>query len=441
MTNAQNPRSAGPRQEAGDDANALRVRALGSIGQVKAAEWDACANPHPLPSQPNAVSSPSQPENEATAPPADEICPRNPFISYAFLSALEESGSVGPRTGWQVQHLIVESPDGTLLGAAPCYAKSHSRGEYVFDRGWAEAYERAGGSYYPKLQVSVPFTPATGRRLLVRPGPDADTVRQGLAAGLIELCRLGDASGVHVTFATEPEFQFLGKLGFLQRTDQQFHWQNAGYATFDDFLAALSARKRKTIRRERRDALAAEGVTVHWLTGSDLTEAVWDAFFTFYMETGSRKWGRPYLTRAFYSRVGELMGDQILLVMAKRAGRWIAGAINFIGSDTLFGRHWGAIEHHPFLHFELCYYQAIDYAIAQKLRYVEAGAQGEHKIARGYMPKITHSAHYIADPGLRRAIADYLVRERAYVAAAGTELAAMGPYRKELALDEAEEDI
>ena len=342
--------------------------------------------------------------------------------------------SVGFRSGWQVQHLLVTRADGTLLAAAPCYLKSHSRGEYVFDRGWAEAYERAGGSYYPKLQVAVPFTPVTGRRLLVRPGPHSNAVRQAVAAGLIELCRHDAASGVHVTFATEPEFRFLGELGFLQRTDQQFHWENAGYGNFDEFLAALTARKRKTIRRERHDALA-NGISVHWLTGGELTEDVWDAFFAFYMETGSRKWGRPYLTRAFYSLVGEKMRDRILLVMAKRAGRWIAGAINFIGSHTLFGRHWGAIEHHPFLHFELCYYQAIEYAIAHKLPCVEAGAQGEHKISRGYMPKTTHSAHYIADPALRRAIADYLTRERAYVAAVGAELAATAPYRKDLTID------
>ena len=325
------------------------------------------------------------------------------------------------------------SRDGTLLAAAPCYIKSHSRGEYVFDRGWAEAYERAGGSYYPKLQVAVPFTPAAGRRLLVRPGPQAPALRQALTRGLLELCRHDDASGVHVTFAIEPEFRSLGELGFLQRNDQQFHWQNAGYASFDDFLAALSSRKRKTLRRERQDATAND-ISVHWLTGSDLTEDVWDAFFTFYMETGSRKWGRPYLTREFYSLVGEKMANRILLVMAKRAGRWIAGAINFIGSHTLFGRHWGAIEHHPFLHFELCYYQAIEYAIAHKLPFVEAGAQGEHKISRGYMPTTTYSAHYIADPGLRRAIADYFVRERAYVAAVGAELAATAPYRKDLVI-------
>ena len=408
------------------DAEELRVHAVGSIGQVSAAEWDACANPMPANSRKRDRRDHFQQKIKKTS-----ITLSYPMISCRLL---EESGSVGERSGWQVQHLIVKAADGALLAAAPCYVKSHSRGEYVFDRGWAEAYERAGGDYYPKLQVAVPFTPATGRRLLVKPGPHADIARQTLAAGLIELCRVDEASGVHVTFATEAECKFLGERGFLRRTDQQFHWENSGYATFDDFLAALSARKRKTIRRERRDALA-NGITVHWLTGSDLTEEAWDAFFDFYMETGSRKWGRPYLTRAFYSLAGEKMRDRIVLIMAKRAGRWIAGAINFIGSHTLFGRHWGAIEHHPFLHFELCYYQAIDFAIAHKLSTVEAGAQGEHKIARGYMPRTTHSAHYIADPALRRAIADYLVRERAYIAEAGAEMAAMAPYRKDLVLD------
>jgi len=400
----------------------LTLRVANSIGDVSAEAWDACANP--------AGPAPGAPRGE----PKTSAHPYNPFISHAFLHALEASASATARTGWQPQHLVAETADGSIIGVAPCYLKSHSRGEYVFDRGWAEAYERAGGNYYPKLQVAVPFTPATGRRLLVKPGPHADAAREALAAGLIELCRLDEASGVHVTFATEPEFKFLGERGFLQRTDQQFHWENSGYATFDDFLAALSARKRKTIRRERRDALAND-VTVHWLTGSELTEEAWDAFFAFYMETGSRKWGRPYLTRAFYSLAGAKMRDRIVLIMAKRAGRWIAGAINFIGSHTLFGRHWGAIEHHPFLHFELCYYQAIDFAIAHKLATVEAGAQGEHKIARGYMPRTTHSAHYIADPALRRAIAEYLVRERAYIAEAGTEMAAMAPYRKDLVLD------
>ncbi|MGB6541026.1 MAG: GNAT family N-acetyltransferase [Xanthobacteraceae bacterium] len=402
-------RAQAPRKE-------LRVTVVNAIGDVSAEAWDACANPR---SEPHAV---------------DPEYPFNPFLSHGFLSALEASKSVGGRSGWHVQHLLVKDADGSLLGAAPCYLKSHSRGEYVFDGGWAEAYERAGGSYYPKLQVAVPFTPACGRRLLVRPGPHAGEVRNVLAAGLIELCRVERASGVHVTFATEPEFRFLGELGFLQRTDQQFHWENHRFASFDEFLAALAARKRKTIRRERHEALA-NGVTVQWLTGSDLTEAVWDDFFAFYIETGSRKWGHPYLTRPFFSRVGEAMRERILVVMAKRAGRFVAGAINFIGSHALFGRHWGAIEHHPFLHFELCYYQAIDYAIAHELQRVEAGAQGEHKIARGYMPVTTFSAHYITDPALRRAVADYLVRERAYVAAAGAELAAMGPYRKDFTLE------
>src|SRR6266702_4731087 len=258
---------------------------------------------------------------------------------------------------------------------------------------------------------------------------DASERERALAAGLVELCRLHAASSAHVTFATRAEWQLLGAQGFLQRTDQQFHWRNAGYGSFDDFLSVLAARKRKAIRRERRDAVAA-GIEVHWLTGSDLTEAVWDVFFGFYMETGSRKWGRPYLTRKFYSLIGQTMADRILLVMAKRNGRFIAGAINFIGSDALYGRHWGAIEHHPFLHFELCYYQAIEYAIQHKLQRVEAGSQGEHKIARGYLPRTTYSAHYVADPGLRRAIDDFLRRERAYVAAAGEELSEAGPFRK-----------
>ncbi len=397
----------------------LRVIAVNAIDEVGGAAWDACANPMPE----------CAADRNHAAQLMDQKTIFNPFLSHHFLSALETSKSVGGRSGWQAQHVLVKAADGTVLAAAPCYLKSHSRGEYVFDAGWAEAYMRAGGRYYPKLQVAVPFTPATGRRLLVRPGPRADEARRTLAAGLVELCGVDGASGVHVTFATEPEFRFLGELGFLQRTDQQFHWENSGYGSFDDFLTALAARKRKTIRRERHDALA-NGISVHWLTGGDLTEDVWDTFFAFYMETGSRKWGRPYLTRQFFSLIGETMRDRVLLVMAKRSGRWVAGAINFIGSHTLFGRHWGAIEHHPFLHFELCYYQAIDYAIVHKLARVEAGAQGEHKIARGYMPTTTYSAHYIADPALRRGIADYLKRERAYVAAMGDELAAAGPFRQ-----------
>lgn len=318
---------------------------------------------------------------------------------------------------------------GQVAGIVPCYLKNHSQGEYVFDHGWADAYAHAGGSYYPKLQATVPFTPATGPRMLVRPGDHATRVRETLAAGLIALCGATHASSVHVTFAQEDEWAFLAKQGFLQRTDQQFHWRNKGYGTFEDFLATLASRHRKAIRRERRDALA-NGITIHPLTGSDITTDAWDAFFEFYMETGSRKWGRPYLTRAFYTMVGETMAKDVLLVMAKRDGKWIAGAINFIGSDTLFGRHWGAIEHHPFLHFEVCYYQAIDFAIRRGLKRVEAGAQGEHKIDRGYLPQTTFSAHYIADPALRRAIREYLTRERTYVQETVRELTDARPFRK-----------
>jgi uncharacterized protein len=379
----------------------VRIRVLPSIGDVAAAAWDDCAG--------------------GTG--------ANPFTRHAFLSALEVSKSATARTGWQPQHLVAETADGGTIGVVPCYLKSHSRGEYVFDGGWAEAYEHAGGSYYPKLQVSVPFTPATGRRLMVAPGAEIDTTRAALAQGLVELTKLRGASSAHITFMTPEEWRALGERGFLLRTDQQFHWDNQGFASFDDFLAALSSRKRKTIRRERRDALA-NGIEVVCLTGADLTEAAWDAFFAFYMDTGSRKWGRPYLTREFYSLIGQTMADEAVLIMAKRAGRFIAGAINFVGDGTLFGRHWGAIEQHPFLHFEICYYQAIEYAIARKLARVEAGAQGEHKLARGYLPSTTHSAHYIADPGLRRAIDDYLKRERAYVAAAGRDLLDASPFRK-----------
>ncbi len=413
----------------------LRIRVVSAIADVPAAAWDACANPDGFePAVPQAAQAqsqaPQQPhEDDGTSSGRAGGYPYNPFIAYDFLWSLEQSKSATARTGWQPQHLIVETGDGDVLGVTPCYLKSHSRGEYVFDHGWAEAYERAGGSYYPKLQVSVPFTPATGPRLLVRPGPQAGAVKEALIAGLAALCEQRGASSVHATFLPEEQWRDLGAHGFLQRTDQQFHWTNDAYSSFDDFLAALAARKRKTIRRERRDALP-DGLTVHWLTGSGLTEEAWDAFFAFYMDTGSRKWGRPYLTRPFFSLVSERMRDRILLVMAKRAGRYVAGALNFIGSDAIYGRHWGAIEEHPFLHFELCYYQAIEYAIAHKLRRVEAGAQGEHKLARGYSPVTTYSAHYIADPALRRAIADYLKRERAYVAAAGEELAALAPFRK-----------
>ncbi len=410
----------------------LRIRIVPSIGEVDPAAWDACADCE-LPPTLQAIDEDnlSSREDNLSAKLSTRGYPANPFVSHEFLSSIEASNSVGGRSGWQPRHLLAEDASGALLGAAPCYVKTHSRGEYVFDHGWAEAFERAGGNYYPKLQVAVPFTPVTGPRLLVPPSPLDDAIRGALADALAEITTDSELSSAHVTFLTEHEWRLLGDRGFLQRTDRQFHWANNGYATFDDFLGALSSRKRKTIRRERKDALA-PGIEVRWLTGSDLTEAVWDAFFAFYMETGSRKWGRPYLTRQFFSIVGEKMRDRILLVMAKRNGRWIAGAINFLGRDCVYGRNWGAIEHHPFLHFELCYYQAIDYAIKHKLARVEAGAQGEHKLMRGYLPVTTYSAHFIANAGLRRAIAEYLARERAYVEAASEELAAAAPFRKDL---------
>jgi predicted N-acyltransferase len=405
----------------------FRIRVVKSLAEVPAAAWDACTGGDGALAPPVKVI----PEDILSAELSTRGQAINPFVSHDFLSSLEQSFSVGGRSGWQPRHLLAEDAQGRLLGAAPCYIKSHSRGEYVFDYGWAEAFERAGGDYYPKLQVAVPFTPVTGPRLLARPGPLAEAVRGGLADALAEITQASNLSSAHVTFLTQAEWRELGTRGFLQRTDQQFHWENEGYAGFEDFLARLASRKRKTIRRERKEALE-PGIEVRWLTGTDLTEAVWDAFFAFYMETGSRKWGRPYLTREFFSIVGQKMADRILLVMARRAGRWIGGALNFIGSDTLYGRNWGAVEHHPFLHFELCYYQAMDYAIAHKLKWVEAGAQGEHKIARGYLPTTTYSAHFIANAGLRRAVADYLARERAYVEAAGEALAGAAPFRKDL---------
>jgi predicted N-acyltransferase len=405
----------------------ITLEAVSSISQISADEWDACANPQRCPGSLNGLNTLASSSFTGDSC-SDSTVSYNPFVSHAFFAALETSNSACPRTGWGPRHLIARL-DGEVAGIVPCYLKSHSRGEYVFDRGWADAFERAGGNYYPKLQASVPFTPATGPRLLVCDGVDAELIRGALAAGLVALCEATEASSVHVTFAREQEWKFLAENGFLQRTDQQFHWHNEGYGRFEDFLGSLNSRHRKAIRRERREAVA-NGITIHPLTGSDITEDAWDAFFEFYMETGSRKWGRPYLTRAFFSLVGETMARDILLVMARRNGRWIAGAINFIGSDALFGRNWGAVEHHPFLHFEVCYYQAIDFAIKRGLKRVEAGAQGEHKIARGYLPQTTYSAHYIVDPDLRRAVRDYLGRERRYVAEAVRELTDAGPFRK-----------
>lgn len=391
----------------------LTVRTIPTIRSVSPADWDRLADPGPSSAEP--------------APGCGDAStsPYNPFLDYAFLSALEDSGCVGGRTGWSVNHVVLEDAGGRLLGAVPAYLKSHSMGEYVFDHAWADAFERAGGRYYPKLQVSVPFTPATGPRLLA---PDLAT-RGLLVQALEAVTRQLGLSSAHVTFAGDADAAALQDRGWLLRLDQQFHWLNRGYSSYEDFLGDLASRKRKALRRERREAQA-PGITIEWVTGSDLTEAHWDAFYAFYMDTGSRKWGRPYLNRRFFSLVSERMADRILLVMAKRAGRWIAGALNFIGSDRLYGRNWGCIEEHPFLHFEVCYHQAIDFAIDRKLAVVEAGAQGEHKLARGYLPVTTRSLHFIPDPNFRRAIDHYLVRERAAVEMTGEALADAGPFRK-----------
>ena len=352
------------------------------IAEIGRADWSACA---------------------AAADYAD-----NPFVSYDFLDCLEASDCAVERTGWGPS--LLRDVAGVAAAVMPLYLKSHSRGEYVFDHAWADAYQRAGGAYYPKLQSCAPFSPVTGPRLLVREGVARAAAQKTLLAGALTLCERAGASGVHVTFPTHDEWRLMGEQGLLLRQDQQYHWFNRGYADFDDFLAALSSGRRKTIRRERRDALAE--VEVVSLTGAELREEHWDAFFGFYMDTGARKWGRPYLNRAFFSMLSERMADRILLLLARRGGRWIAGALNLIGADCLYGRHWGCVEDVPFLHFELCYYQAIEQAIRLGLQRVEAGAQGPHKIARGYLPTPVYSAHYIADPALRGPVARYLEQER-----------------------------
>ncbi|NEI65492.1 GNAT family N-acetyltransferase [Rhizobium leguminosarum] len=372
------------------------------------------------------------PESWAKLSGASKACATiayNPFVSHAFLSSLEESGSADAETGWLGHHLLLETDRGELIGALPGYLKNHSQGEYVFDHGWADAFERAGGRYYPKLQCSIPFTPATGPRLLVAEGLQRLPIQSAIAESLKEVVRRLGISSAHITFVPDEEIGVFEMDGYLHRTDQQFHFINDGYANHEEFLETLASRKRKALRKERRAALE-NGISIDWLTGRDLTERIWDQFFKFYMDTGGRKWGRPYLTRKFYSLIGERMADDILLVMAKRDGRYIAGAINFIGGDTLYGRHWGCIEDHPFLHFEVCYHQAIDFALSKGLKRVEAGAQGEHKLARGYLPVTTHSAHYVAHAGLRRAIGDYLARERADVEQMSELLTEYSPFRK-----------
>jgi uncharacterized protein len=382
-----------------------RVEVVPRIADIPADAWDACANPDPA--------------------------LHDPFVAHGFLKALEDAGTVGGNTGWTPRHLALRDAQNAIVACAPCYLKSHSKGEYVFDHAWADAYARAGGRYYPKLQIAVPFTPVPGRRLLVRPGPASEADEALLAGAAAELVSRNKLSGLHITFLSEGEFTRLGGRGFLQRTDQQFHWRNAGYGSFDDFLASLASRKRKAVRKEREQALG-DGLEIEWVQGRDITEAHWDAFYAFYMDTGSRKWGRPYLNRRAFSLIGAASAERCLLMLAKRGKRAIAGSLHLIGGDCLYGRYWGALEHHPFLHFELCYYQAIEYAIRHRIARVEAGAQGEHKLARGYLPTKTFSAHYIVDPGLRRAIADYLERERAYVDAAGEELEEFAPFRKVL---------
>ncbi|GAA0869313.1 GNAT family N-acetyltransferase [Brevundimonas basaltis] len=361
---------------------------------------------------------------EACASPCGD-----PFVSFDFLDACEASGSAAPDQGWAGRHLSLRDEAGRVLGVMPLWLKGHSQGEYVFDHSWAEAYERAGGRYYPKLLAAVPFTPVTGPRFLAHPDADPTTVRQALLQGAVALTERLGVSSLHVNFPTRDDWTAMGEAGLLRRQDMQYVWRNGGYRTFDDFLAALSSSRRKTIRRERREANA--GLDIRVLAGAAIEEAHWDAFFAFYMDTGSRKWGRPYLTRDFFSRIGRTMADRIALIMAFRDGTPIAGALNLIGRDALYGRQWGALEDVPFLHFELCYYRAIEFAIERGLSRVEAGAQGEHKIARGYLPSPVYSAHYIADPALRAPVAGYLARERPAVDTEIRVMAAeLSPFRR-----------
>ena len=385
-------------------AGGVSADLLFGVGRVDAAEWDACAGGG------------------------------DPFVSHAFFSALEDSGSVSGRTGWLPLHLAVrdrcgpDDPRGRLAAVVPLYLKNHSFGEYVFDQGWADAYREAGLQYYPKLQIAVPFTPVTGRRLLVR--PDADpAVLPTLVATLEQVARHQKVSSIHATFCTETEWRALGDTGWLQRLGVQYHWRNRGYGGFEDFLDSLVARKRKAIRKERA-AVAASGVRLHTLVGADIRSEHWDAFYRYYVDTSDRKWGLAYLNREFFHRMGAALGDRVMLVMAEEDGRWIGGALNLIGGDTLYGRNWGGGPEVPFLHFEACYYRAIDFAIARGLKRVEAGAQGEHKLQRGYEPEFTYSAHWVRKCGVREVLVEHLARERTAVAALKAELEAESPYHR-----------
>ena len=384
-----------------DGTPALTLSLHGSIAEIGADEWNACAGAS------------------------------NPFVSHAFLSCVEDSGSAGPRTGWLPRHAALRDDAGTLVAAAPMYAKGHSYGEYVFDHGWARAFEQAGGNYYPKLQVAVPFSPVPGPRLLCN--PCATVPKAALADALIQACREMKLSSVHITFCQQDEYDALGEAEWLQRLGVQYHWQNDGYATFDDFLAALNSRKRKSIKRERRDAQAS-GLEFITLRGADITARDWKIFYRFYESTVDRKWGSAYLTERFFRLLGERLGDRVVLMMARESGKPVAGALNLLGADTLYGRNWGALGDFPFLHFELCYYRALDFAIENGMARVEAGAQGEHKIQRGYLPALTYSTHWIAHGGLRRAISDFLAQERPARLAELEGLASFSPFRKEAVL-------
>ncbi|MEM6679278.1 MAG: GNAT family N-acetyltransferase [Pseudomonadota bacterium] len=394
--------------EAAPPEAALEITIHRAIAEIGQADWDGCAAPETADGGPAA----------------------NPFVTYAFLETMEASGSATASAGWAPHHLAARV-EGRTVAVMPLYLKGHSQGEYVFDHSWANAWERAGGRYYPKLQSAVPFTPATGPRLLVAEDPalPRTTLRGALLDTAAEITAANGLSSLHITFCTDEEWELGPEHGYLQRTDQQFHWENDGYASFDQFLEALASRKRKNLRKERERALE-NGIEVHWLTGSEIQEEHWAAFWRFYQDTGSRKWGRPYLTREAFEQLGTAMGDALLLILCRRNGRWIAGALNVVGRETLFGRYWGCTEDHPFLHFETCYYQAIDFAIARGLKRVEAGAQGGHKLARGYGPVTTRSLHYMPDHNFRDAVARYLNSERAAVAQENEALAALTPFRK-----------
>jgi predicted N-acyltransferase len=380
----------------GTEAPALKL--YGSIADIPAAAWDACATSD------------------------------NPFVSHAFLKALEDSGSTGQDAGWIPQHMAFYDTDGSIGAVAPMYAKLHSYGEYVFDQAWAEAFENAGGNYYPKLQICAPFSPVPGPRLLRH--PEKNIPIGAISSALKGICRQSSLSSAHVTFCTEDEWKELGQAGWLQRLGMQFHWHNNNYKTFDDFLAALSSKHRKSIRRERRDAHAA-GLTFLTLRGDDIKTRHWDAFYKFYMATSDRKWGSAYLTREFFTELSKHMSDKVVLMMAQHDGTLVAGALNLLSHDTLYGRNWGCIGEWPFLHFELCYYRALDFAIEHGLKRVEAGAQGEHKIQRGYLPQLTYSAHFIAHKGLERAVENFLTRERAAIKATMEDADHFSPFRQE----------